>query len=130
MNKENRNALINRLGRLSYFFSKEMLKHEQEVKDFEDLCKKAEESGSQVVVVSGAENNRKVMRDCLKATNDCIDFLRKKDNYEYVEPWQEAGITAIFDKCNDDGVVPYDLPYTVQAILGMWDSLGEELKGV
>ena len=122
INEKKRRA-FDRLYRLSFFFSSEMLKHEEEDKEFEKKCKEAKESGETVFIVSAASNNAKCMKHCLQATNKVIDYLNKKENADYIEPWQLDGINAMLDSCKKE--IPFDLPYAIQATLGMWDELKE-----
>lgn len=116
---EKKKRALDRLYRLSFFFSNEMLKHEEEHKEFEKKCKEAKESGETVIIVSTASNNAKRMKNCLQATNKVIGYLNKKENADYIELWQLDGINAMLDE------IPFDLPYAIQATLGMWDELKE-----
>lgn len=36
-----------------------------------------------------------------------------------IEDWQLAGITAMLDKCNETGTVPYDIPTAIKGLLCM-----------
>ena len=42
-------------------------------------------------------------------------------NPEEIEEWQIAGINAMFDQANKEGIVPYDLPYAIEGILLILD---------
>lgn len=97
LNEKKRRAL-DRLYRLSFFFSNEMLKYEEKHKEFEKKCKEAEESGETVIIVSASSNNAKCMKNCLQATNKVIDYLNKKENADYIELWQLDGVNAMLDK--------------------------------
>lgn len=123
---EKKKSVLDRLYKLSYFFSNEMLKYIGEKEEFERKCKEAEEKGEQVVIVSTSENNKKCMQNCLKATNEVIDYLRKKENAEYLEIWQLDGVNAMLDICKVE--IPYDLPYALQGALGMWETIEKNLN--
>ena len=131
--KEEIKNVINRLARLSYWFSKEMLKEMDEAEAFEKACKEAQKKAEQnpeapiEIMISAASGYARTMRHCLEATNSCIDYLRKDDNAEYVESWQLAGINAMFDKANEEHIIPFDIPYAIQGILGMWDEIKKSL---
>ena len=36
-----------------------------------------------------------------------------------VEEWQIAGINAMFDQCNEERIIPYDLPTAIKGLLCM-----------
>lgn len=127
MTKEQKKDMVNKLARLSYWFSNEMIKDEEQAKKEKEECEKALQSGKQVMVVLTAEGNAKCMKECLKDTNAIINFLREKDNAEYIEEWQIAGVNAMFDKCNAENIIPFDLPAAIMGILGMWDELKKAL---
>lgn len=122
LNEKKRRAL-DRLYRLSFFFSNEMFKYEEKHKEFEKKCKEAEESGEAVIIVSTSSNNAKCMKNCLQATNKVIDYLNKKENADHIELWQLDGVNAMLDSCKKE--IPFDLPYAIQGVLGMWDELKE-----
>ena len=42
-----------------------------------------------------------------------------------VEEWQLQGINAMFDSCNEENIVPYDLPWAIHGVLCM-DSAAAE----
>ncbi len=69
--------------------------------------------------VSAHNHNASVMKDCMKASRDAANYLRDKEND--VEDWQIAGINAMFDQCNKESIVPYDLPYAINGLLLQWD---------
>lgn len=105
-----------------------MLTEEQHIAEFEDACKKATESGEPVIMISAAEGNAKCMKSCMKDTVEVINFLRNKENLEYLEPWQLAGAEAMFNQCSEDNVIPFDLPAALMAVLGMWNELEDSFK--
>lgn len=116
---EVRKQILDKLYRYNYWFCNEMMKEEEKVKEFEAACKKAEQEETPVIIVSGSAGNVKCMRHCMEATAKIITFLRNKEEQEYIEAWQLAGIQAILEQCKEDQVVPFDLPYAIQGILGM-----------
>lgn len=119
--RERRKQVIKRLYALVYWFADEMLKEEEaearEQAEFER--EKAEKPGELVMRISAHDNNARVMKDCMKAARDAVNYLRNKDNN--VEDWQIAGINAMFDQCNKESIVAYDLPYAINGLLLQWD---------
>lgn len=101
---------LERLYKLSYWFSNEMLNYIAEEEQFSRKCKEAEEKGESVIMVSAATNNKKCMQHCLQATNEAINYIRKKDNEQFLELWQLDGINAMFDRCKKENEIPFDLP--------------------
>lgn len=120
--------LLERLYKLNYWFCNEMMENEAKVKEFEKACEEAKNSDSPVMVISGAPGNVECMKGCMEDTVKVINFLRNKDNLEYIEPWQMAGAEAMFNQCSEDGVIPFDLPGALMAVLGMWNELEEAFK--
>lgn len=41
--------------------------------------------------------------------------MKKND----IEEWQVAGINAMFDQCNKENIVPYDMPTAIKGLLCM-----------
>lgn len=78
---------------------------------------KAKEAGELVVMISTAENNARVMKSCMKEAREAAEFLRDEKND--VEEWQLAGINAMFDQCNKENMVPYDMPTAIKGLLCM-----------
>ena len=120
---ERRKQVIKRLYSLVYWFADEMLSEEEaearEAAEFER--QKAEKPGELIMRVSAHDNNARVMKDCMKAARDAANYLRDKEND--VEDWQIAGITAMLDQCNKEGIVAYDLPYAINGLLLQWDEV-------
>ena len=119
--RERRMQVIKRLYALIYWFADKMLSEEEaesrETAEFER--KSAEKPGELVARVSAHYNNARVMKNCMKAARDAANYLRNKENY--VGEWQIAGINAMFDQCDREGVVAYDLPYAVNGLLLQWN---------
>ena len=119
--RERRKKVIKRLYALIYWFADEMLSEEEaearEAAEFER--EKAEKPGELLMRVSAHDHNASVMKDCMKAARDAANYLRDKEND--VEDWQIAGINAMFDQCNKESIVPYDLPYAINGLLLQWD---------
>ena len=67
-------------------------------------------------MVLTAENNAKVMLECIKELVQAVDILT--DREEDVDDWMLAGITAMLDKCNEQKVIPFDLPTSICGLLG------------
>lgn len=80
---------------------------------------KAEKTGGLLMRVSAHDHNASVMKDCMKAARDAANYLRDKENN--VEDWQIAGINAMFDQCNKESIVPFDLSYAINGLLLQWD---------
>ena len=86
VDKDRIKKLLDKVYRLNYWFCNEMLIDEQHAAEFEEACKKANESGEPVIMVSAAEGNAKCMKSCMKDTVAILNFLRKEENWEYLEP--------------------------------------------
>lgn len=116
---ENRQKAIKRMYKLVYWFADEMLKEEdtekKEAVEFERQCK--EEPDKLQFRVSAHDNNAKVMKDCMREARDAAEFLKNKEND--IEEWQIAGINAMFDQCNVEKIIPYDLPTAIKGLLCM-----------
>lgn len=123
---EKKERALERLYKLSYFFSNEMFVYIKEEGEFKKKYKEAKECDKPVIMVSTATNNKECMQRCLQATNEVINYLRKKENAEYLENWQLDGINAMLDRCKES--IPFDLPYAIQAVLGMWEELEKSLN--
>lgn len=67
--------------------------------------------------VSAHNNNARVTKDCMRETRDAAEFLRNRENN--IEEWQIAGINAMFDQCNIEKIIPYDLPTAIKGLLCM-----------
>lgn len=71
------------------------------------------------MMVDCSENNVRCMKNCLKSCQRVHKYIQK--NPEEIEEWQIAGINAMFDQANKEGIVPYDLPYAIEGILLILD---------
>lgn len=100
------------LANLSIEYMNDLEKAEEERK----ACEKAKESGELVVMILTGEQNAKVMLECMKDMKEAIDFMSNTDRD--VENWQLAGINAMFDQCNAERVIPFDIGTAVCGILG------------
>ena len=116
---ESRETAIRRMKNLAYWFMCEMLneeeKREKQKEEFEKA--KKERPGELVMMVSAADNNARVMKSCMKEARDAAEFL--KDEKNDIEEWQLAGINAMFDQCNKEGIVPFDMPTAIKGLLCM-----------
>lgn len=118
---ESRQKAINRLYKLVYWFADEMLKEEAEGErnraEFEK--KRAEKPGEMIIMVDCSENNVRCMKNCMKASVEALNYLKNKDNE--AEEWQITAINAMFDQCNKENIVPFDLPYSIKGLLLQWE---------
>lgn len=116
---ENRKKAIKRIYKLVYWFADEMLKYEdmetQEKTEFERQSKA--EPDKQIIMVSTSGNNARVMKECMREARDAAEFL--KDRERDIEEWQIAGINSMFDECNAEKIIPYDLPTAIKGLLCM-----------
>jgi hypothetical protein len=116
---EDRKKTVKRIYKLVYWFADEMLneedKEEKEAAEFERLNK--EEPDKLHIRVSAHSNNAKVMKDCMREARDAAEYLKNKENE--IEEWQIAGINAMFEQCNKEKIVPYDLPTAIKGLLCM-----------
>lgn len=81
-----------------------------------EACEKAKESGELVCIVLTGESNAKVMLQCMKDMREAIDFMKNPEHD--IENWQLAGINGMFDQCNAEYIIPYDIGTAVCGILG------------
>ena len=112
VDKSRLKEVVDKLYRYNYWFCNEMTKEEESLKEFEKACKEAERT-----------------KGCMEDTVKVINFLRNKEEQQYIEPWQLAGAEAILNQCKEDGVIPYDLPGALMAVFGMWNELEKGFKG-
>ena len=56
----------------------------------------------------------RAQRDCIACPFSCRDSIAC-----LACPGQLAGITAMLDKCNETGTVPYDIPTAIKGLLCM-----------
>ncbi len=116
---ESRQKVIKRMYKLVYWFADEMLKEEdaeeKEAAEFKRQCEA--ETNKQQFRVSAHDNNARVMKECIREARDAAEFLRDREND--IEEWQIAGINAMFDQCNMEKIIPYDLPPAIKGILLM-----------
>ena len=110
--------LANPLKKVLRLASTRDLKHAEDCRKKEkEAFEKAKEAGELVVMISTAENNARVMKSCMKEAREAAEFLRDEKND--VEEWQLAGINAMFDQCNKENMVPYDMPTAIKGLLCM-----------
>lgn len=116
---DERKKLAKRLQRVTFWFTGEYVK-ELANKEKEDAAVKAMQTepddGQIKCMVLTAENNAKVMLGCIKELVQAVDILT--DREEDVDDWMLAGITAMLDKCNEQKVIPFDLPTSICGLLG------------
>lgn len=129
VDKNRLKAVTDKLYRYNYWFCNEMMKEEESLKKFEKACAEAKRIGENVMIVTGAPGNVECMKGCMEDTVQVINFLRNKENWEYIEPWQLVGAEAILSQCQEEGVVPFDLPGTLMAVFGMWNEIEKGFKG-
>lgn len=116
---ENRQKAIKRMYKLVYWFADEMFKYEdmeaQEKAEIERRCKEAPDEPIVLLCTSG--RNAEVMKECMRETRDAADFLKNSKND--IEEWQIAGINAMFDQCNVEKIIPFDMPTAIKGLLCM-----------
>lgn len=116
---DERRETARRIQRLTYWYTKEYV-HELDNKKREDAAVKemqaaATEGGEIKCMVLTAENNARVMMDCITDCIAAVNILTSKE--EDVDDWMIAGINAMMDKANERGVVPFDLPTAICGLL-------------
>ena len=118
--KEERRETAKRIQRFTYYYTKEYV-HELDNKKREDAAVKemqdaATEGGEIKCMVLTAENNARVMMDCI---TDCIAAVNILTNMEEdVDDWMIAGINAMLDKVYKGNAIPFDLPTSICGLLG------------
>ena len=93
---EKREKAITRLYKLCFYFVDDILDEEDKE---HDEC----------------DGNISALKDCIRETRDVLNFLKDEDNV--VEEWRLVGINAMFDNCNEERIIPYDLPLAIKGIL-------------
>ena len=118
--KEERRETAKRIQRLTYWYTEEYV-HEMDNKKREAAAVKemeaaATEGGEIKCMVLTAENNARVMMDCI---TDCIAAVNILTNMEEdVDDWMIAGINAMLDKVYESHTIPFDLPTSICGLLG------------
>lgn len=118
--KEERRETAKRIQRLAYFYTVEYVgqldnkkREDAAVKEMQDA---ATEGGEIKCMVLTAENNARVMMDCI---TDCIAAVNILTNMEEdVDDWMIAGINAMLDKVYKGHAIPFDLPTSICGLLG------------
>lgn len=117
--KEERKETAKRIRNLTYWYTKEYVKELDNKKREDAAVKKMEaektEGGEIKCMVLTAENNARVMMNCI---TDCIAAVNILENMEEdVDDWMIAGINAMMDKVNESHVIPFDLPTSICGLL-------------
>ena len=104
---------------LMFFRSTEEYAKELGNKEKEDAAikamKEAPDGGQIRCMVLTAENNAKVMMDCIKELIRAVDILRNPE--EDVDEWMLSGIMAMLDRVNQLKYIPFDLPASICGLL-------------
>ncbi len=113
----NRKKAITHLQELVYYFADSLLEEEDaERKEAEEYKRKCEEEPNKLNFrISAHEQNEALIKKCIREARDAIRLLSNKENV--IEEWQIAGINGMFEQCNTDKIIPYDLPAAVKGIL-------------
>ncbi len=116
---ESRRIAIKRMYALVYWYVDEMLKEEDaEKREKEEFKKQLEAEPDKLQCrISAHDNNARVMKTCIREARDAIKFLINSEND--IEEWQISGINAMFDQCNIENIVPYDMPTAIKGLLCM-----------
>ncbi len=75
----------------------------------------ATEGGEIKCMVLTAENNARVMMNCITDCIAAVNILTNKE--EDVDDWMIAGINAMLDKVLEGHAIPFDLPASICGIL-------------
>lgn len=118
--KEERRETAKRIQRFTYYYTKEYVR-ELDNKKREDAAVKemqaaATEGGEIKCMVLTAENNARVMMNCITDCIAAVDILVNME--EDVEDWMIAGINAMLDKVYKGHTIPFDLPTSICGLLG------------
>ena len=108
---------LERMHKLMSVVTLEYLADLEQAEEERKACEEAEKNDDLVVVVLTGKTNAQVMLDIMKEIRKGINFM--KDEKNEVENWQLAGINAMFDQCNEDKCIPFDIAYAVNGILGI-----------
>lgn len=108
-----------RIQRATYLYTEEYVKEmdnrKREIAAEKEAQERYERTGKIEMIVMTAENNAKVMMDCITDCIHAVNILKNKE--EDVEPWMLAGINAMMDKANEDHIIPFDLPTSICGLL-------------
>lgn len=116
---EERVAVAKRLQRAVFWYTEEYIK-ELDNKAKEDEAVAAMQANSsnggpiQCMVLT-AENNAKVMLDCIKDLQQAVHILL--DKQEDVDEWMLSGIAAMMDRANEMKIIPFDMPTSICGLL-------------
>ena len=110
--KAERRETAKRLQRLTYCYTKEYVR-EMDNKKREDA---ATEGGEIKCMVLAAENNARVMMNCITDCIAAVDILVSMERD--VDGWMIAGINAMLDKVWESHTIPFDLPISICGLLG------------
>ena len=118
--REERRETAKRIQRFTYYYTKEYVR-ELDNKKREDAAVKemeeaATEGGEIKCMVLTAENNARVMMNCITDCIAAVDILVNME--EDVEDWMIAGINAMLDKVYKGHAIPFDLPTSICGLLG------------
>ena len=118
--REERRETAKRIQRFTYYYTKEYVREldnkkreDAAVKEMEDA---ATEGGEIKCMVLTAENNARVMMNCITDCIAAVDILVNME--EDVEDWMIAGINAMLDKVYKGHAIPFDLPTSICGLLG------------
>ena len=118
--REERRETAKRIQRFTYYYTKEYVR-ELDNKKREDAAVKemeeaATEGGEIKCMVLTAENNARVMMNCITDCIAAVDILVNME--EDVEDWMIAGINAMLDKVYKGHAIPFDLLTSICGLLG------------
>ncbi len=118
--KEERRETAKRIQRLTYCYTKEYVKELDNKKREDAAVKEMEaaktEGGEIKCMVLTAENNARVMMNCITDCIAAVDILVNME--EDVDDWMIAGINAMLDKVWESHTIPFDLPTSICGLLG------------
>ena len=117
--KEERSETAKRIQRLTYYYTEEYVREmdnkkreDAAVKEMQDAATEGEEIKCMVLT---AENNARVMMDCITGCIAAVNILTNME--EDVDDWMIAGINAMLDKIQVTRWVPFDLPTSICGLL-------------
>ncbi len=118
--KEERRETAKRIQRFTYYYTKEYVRELDNIKREDAAVKEMEEAATEggeiKCMVLTAENNARVMMNCITDCIAAVDILVNME--EDVEDWMIAGINAMLDKVYKGHAIPFDLPTSICGLLG------------
>lgn len=118
-NMKARYEVARRIQSLTYYYTEDYVKalddKKREDAAVKEMQARADAGGGLEMMVLTAEQNAKVVMECITDCIHAVNVLKNTD--EDVDDWMLAGINAMIDKVNESKCIPYDLPTSICGLL-------------